>query len=532
MNQDLTRVLRWLRRSRPPRADLAKALIAGSVASLTSTAMLAGAVALLVESATRPGLAAVLGVLIVIELFAFLRSPLRFAERMSAHRLGFDAVSRWRRWLVVTIGALDFRQWRRFAAGDLLERSLHDTDELQDLWLRGVLPITTSLVVMASADVVILLLPAHGSWWPFGLSLLAVQLLAVGALALMSPGLLARDRALRRARGDYRGHLVELSAVTPDLVLLGHAEVADRRSRASVDALHHAEASLRGAQRVCDSIPYLVGVAALAALALRPTSSPVWLVVAAMIGVANVELVAIMRASIDTTIKVSAGAERLEELDLGEARGRAPWPQDTSLHLEGVTIVEGDETLVEDVTMTVDPGQRVAITGASGVGKSTLLRALAGLDEVQAGTVSIGATALRDIDETELRRHVGLVASEPGLTRGFALDVMTLGRSTSGAAFAELAQLGIDADASTRWDELSRGERARIAIVRTLVVRPRIVLLDEPTSGLGRDETLQVLELLAATGATVIAVTHDPLVAQWCDVQLVLDQRRLRRVSR
>ena len=94
------------------------------------------------------------------------------------------------------------------------------------------------------------------------------------------------------------------------------------------------------------------------------------------------------------------------------------------------------------------------------------------------------------------------------------------------------AQLGIDADASTRWDELSRGERARIAIVRTLVVRPRIVLLDEPTSGLGRDETLQVLELLAATGATVIAVTHDPLVAQWCDVQLVLDQRRLRRVSR
>ena len=532
MNQDVARVQRWLRRSRPPRRDLARALLAGAVASLTSTALLAGAVALLVESANRPGLTAVLGALIVIELFAFLRSPLRFAERMSAHRLGFDAVSQWRRWLVVTIGALDFRQWRSFAAGDLLERSLHDTDELQDLWLRAVLPATTSFVVMVSADAVILVLPANGSWWPYCLCVIAVQVLAIGALALKSPTLLARDRALRRARGDYRGHLVELSSVTPDLVLLGRGDVAARRSRQSVDALRHAEASLRSAQRVYDTIPYLVGVAALAALVLRPATSPVWLVVATMMGLSNVELVAIVRSSLDTAIKVSAGAERLEELDLGVVRGRAPWPQDTSLRLVGVTIVEGDETLVEDATLVVTPGQRVAITGASGVGKSTLLRALAGLDGVRAGTLSIGATLLSDIDEFDLRRHVGYVASEPGLTRGFARDVIGLGRTTSGEPFDELARLGIDADATTRWDELSRGERARIALVRSLAVRPTIVLLDEPTSGLGRDETARVLELLEASGATVIAVTHDPLVADWCDVVFELDRHRLERVSR
>ena len=79
---------------------LARALVAGFVATATNVALLVGAVALLVESATRPGLRAVAVVLIVIELFAFLRSPLRFSERLAAHRLGYAAVTRWRRWLV------------------------------------------------------------------------------------------------------------------------------------------------------------------------------------------------------------------------------------------------------------------------------------------------------------------------------------------------------------------------------------------------------------------------------------------------
>ena len=149
MRSDARRLLRWLRRAQPPRGTLLRALIAGVVASVVNVALLVGAVALLVESAARPGLRTVLGALIVIELFAFLRSPLRFTERLSAHRLGFVAVSRWRRWLVLTVGAFTFTRWRSFAAGDLLERSLRDTDELQDLWLRCVIPLATSGTVMA-----------------------------------------------------------------------------------------------------------------------------------------------------------------------------------------------------------------------------------------------------------------------------------------------------------------------------------------------------------------------------------------------
>ena len=86
MNRDAARLLHWLRRAAPPRRNLVAALVARLIASLTAAGLFVGAVALLVVSATRPGLRAVAGVLIVIELLAFLRSPLRFRDNRSAFR--------------------------------------------------------------------------------------------------------------------------------------------------------------------------------------------------------------------------------------------------------------------------------------------------------------------------------------------------------------------------------------------------------------------------------------------------------------
>ena len=108
---------------------------------------------------------------------------------------------------------------------------------------------------------------------------------------------------------------------------------------------------------------------------------------------------------------------------------------------------------------------------------------------------------------------------------------MNLGRTSSRNAFDDLAALGIVADASTRWEELSRGERARVAIVRALVTNPTIIVLDEPTSGLGDDETAAVLALLASTHATVVVATHDPQVVAWCDEVFELSDRHVARAQ-
>jgi ABC-type transport system involved in cytochrome bd biosynthesis fused ATPase/permease subunit len=504
----------------------------GFVANATNVALLVGAVALLVDSATRPGLRAVAIVLVVIELFAFIRSPLRFGERMAAHRLGFAAVTRWRRWLVLVVGQLNFAQWRTYASGDLLERALGDTDELQDLWLRFVIPFIDVIAVMIAGDVVVALLPPHGDWWTYAGNLVILQLIGVGGLCYLARGELASDRDLRHARGLYRAQLVELSAATPELALMGRASFAESRSTGAAETLQYAERKLRQRRRLSNVLVIVVSLLALVGVVSHPSTSSVWLVVAAMIGLMNFELLSSVRSSLHAAVEVSGGGERLEALATTVHAGTGPWPRDATLRVEHLTLDEDDRALVRDATLTVEPGEHVAIMGESGVGKSTLLRALSRLDRATSGTITVGGVDINAINEDEFRRRMTHVPSEPGLTRGYALDVVMLGRSTERDPFGDLGALGVVADRTTRFEELSRGERVRVALARALVTSPAIYVLDEPTAGLGHDETRRVLDLLDATGATVIVATHDEHVARWCDVVMELRAGELVRLSR
>jgi ATP-binding cassette subfamily C protein CydC len=526
VSEDLPRLRRWLRRAQPPRIELLWALVAGLVATATSVALLVGALALLVDSATRPGLRAVAVALVVIELFAFLRSPLRFFERLAAHQLGFRSVSRWRRWLVLVVGQLDYSQWRAYASGDLLERALGDTDELQDLWLRFVVPFVDVVAVMVIGDIVIALLPPHGQWWAYALNLAVLQFLGVVGLCALARGDLTRDRALRHARGAYRAQLVELSAAAPELALLGRPELAELRSRGAVRALAQAESALSRRRRLASAVVLVFSILALAALASHPATSSVWLVVSAAIGLATFEALTSIRFALRAAVEVSGGGERLEALAVTPPAGTSAWRNGT-LRLDRVSVEEDGRVLVRDATFVVPAGSRLAVVGESGAGKSTFLRTLVRLDAPPRGTITLGDVVLADLADVELRQHVAYVASEPGLTRGFVHDVITLGRASTRDLLNDLFALGIVAERTTKFDELSRGERVRVALVRALVTNPEVLVLDEPTAGLGRDETREVLSFLAASNATVVVATHDAEVIAWCDMIVELGDGEL-----
>ncbi len=198
----------------------------------------------------------------------------------------------------------------------------------------------------------------------------------------------------------------------------------------------------------------------------------------------------------------------------------------------------------ESLNLELRQGEYLAIMGESGVGKSTLLNLLAGLDKPDAGRVHISGTDLTTLDDDAVtllrRRAVGFVFQAfhvlPYLTvaQNVCLPLELLGVDESERrerTDAMLAAVGIGALAQRYARELSGGEVQRIAIARALVHRPRLVLADEPTGNLDPRSAAQILELLRAqikanAGAGLL-ITHSRNAAQTADRILTLTARGL-----
>jgi putative ABC transport system ATP-binding protein len=194
----------------------------------------------------------------------------------------------------------------------------------------------------------------------------------------------------------------------------------------------------------------------------------------------------------------------------------------------------GQRSLFSGVNIALAPGEVVAVTGESGVGKSTLLNVIAGLDAPDAGEVLIGGknvAALAEPDRARLRASaLGFVFQafhvlpHLSLARNVALPCLLAGMNAADAlarAEATLAEVGLAGRGGDWPAVLSGGELQRVAIARALVHRPGLVLADEPTGNLDPETAGRILDLLLAQardrGAAVLIVTHSEMVAAAAD---------------
>jgi len=202
-------------------------------------------------------------------------------------------------------------------------------------------------------------------------------------------------------------------------------------------------------------------------------------------------------------------------------------------------------TVLSGIDLDLAPGEYVAVMGESGIGKSTLLNLVAGLDRPDAGSVALDGTELTALDDDALTRvrrtRMGFVFQAfhvlPYLTvaQNVALPLLLVGAAAPDAdarVTAMLASVGLADRAASRPRELSGGELQRVAIARALVHAPRLVLADEPTGNLDPDSAAQVLELLRREvkrgDAAGILVTHSHAAARTADRVLVLTAAGLR----
>lgn len=201
-------------------------------------------------------------------------------------------------------------------------------------------------------------------------------------------------------------------------------------------------------------------------------------------------------------------------------------------------------TVLRDLDLAVEPGAMLAIVGASGVGKSTLLNLLGGLDAADAGTIRIGETeltALADAERVAFRnRHVGFVFQFHHLLPEFsALEnaemPMRIARRPAAEARARaealLTRVGLAGRLTHRPGMLSGGEQQRVAVARALVMHPSLLLADEPTGDLDEQTADALHELIRDMhrefGLTSVIATHNPRLAGQCDRVLRLHAGQL-----
>lgn len=209
----------------------------------------------------------------------------------------------------------------------------------------------------------------------------------------------------------------------------------------------------------------------------------------------------------------------------------------------------GDTSIraLDDVCLSIDPGEFVAIVGSSGSGKSTLLHLLGGVDRPTSGTVYMNGQDIYDRSDEQLavfrRREVGLVYQFYNLipvldvTENLTLPVLLDGREVSRGRLQDLMRtLGLTGHEHQLPSQLSGGQQQRVAIGRALLNSPAIVLADEPTGNLDSRNSAQVMKLLRDSNRdlhqTLVVITHDEDVAAMARRVVAIEDGRVVRDER
>ena len=207
---------------------------------------------------------------------------------------------------------------------------------------------------------------------------------------------------------------------------------------------------------------------------------------------------------------------------------------------EGLSRRFGALRALDDLNLSIEQGEWVAVTGPSGSGKTTLLNILSGLDRPSDGRVRVGGVDLANLSAAELSRYrqrtVGLVFQQfhliPYLT---ALENVMLAQyvhsmTDQGEAEEALRRVGLGERMGHLPSQLSGGEQQRVCIARALINQPPLILADEPTGNLDADNEAAVMSLLEdlhRRGHTLVLVTHDPSIAARAGREVRLEHGRL-----
>ena len=505
---------------------------------------------LISRAAEHPPILALTTTIVVVRFLALARPLARYLERLASHDLAFRGLGRVRANVYERIEPLAPGELDAYRRGDLVNRFVADVDALEGIYLRGLGPLLVALVVSFACVVVAgVVLPAAALVLAVGLGIGGI---AVPVLAARMSRLVGRSQA--SARGELAAELAEILRGAPELAAFGREDDAFARVAAAdgeLCRLGRRDAFVAGLAESTFVLVVgltLVGVLALAVAAHDTgTLDRVLVATLALLAVSSFDGVAPLPAAARELSSTLASGRRVLELsDRAPAIADDPRPEPApqppvAVALEGVTARYADEAPVfEDLDLRLEPGDRVALVGPSGAGKTTVTSLLLRFLDPERGRVTIGGRDVRDLRQEDVRRTFALAGQEAHVFASSIRENLRLARP--GATDEELfdalrrARLrdwvgslpdGLDTFVGEDGSALSGGQRQRLVVARALLADAPVLLLDEPTAHLDSDtaEALMADVFDAAGDRTILLITHRPEGLDLVDDVVALPQR-------
>ncbi|MER5379138.1 thiol reductant ABC exporter subunit CydD [Streptomyces sp. NPDC002688] len=537
----------------PRRRPLALAVVLGSLALGSAVGLMATSGWLISRASQQPPVFYLMVAVTATRAFGIGRAVFRYAERLVSH----DAVLR----MLADTRVAVYRRLERLAPaglratrrGDLLSRLVADVDALQDYWLRWLLPAGAAVLVSAaSVGFTAWLLPEAGA-------ALAVGLLAAAVGVPTVTGAVARraERRLSPARGALATQVADLLTGTAELTVAGALPARMAETRRADNLLTRIASRAATATALGDGLTALVSgltVTATAFVGAQAVAAGrlngVVMAVVVLTPLAAFEAVMGLPLAVQYRQRVRKSAERVYEvLDAADPvrEPEQPLPAPVSpfpLRVEGLRARHAgqDRDALAGLDLTLEEGQRIAVVGTSGAGKTTLAQVLLRFLDTEAGVYTLGGADAYGMDGDAVRRLVGLCAQDAHLFDSTVRENLLLARkdATEGELRDALGRArlldcvdglpdGLDTLIGEHGARLSGGQRRRLALARALLADFPVLVLDEPAEHLDLP-TADALtaDLLAATeGRTTLLITHRLAGLDAVDEVIVLAEGRV-----
>ncbi|MDB5457631.1 MAG: transporter ATP-binding protein [Caulobacter sp.] len=455
-----------------------------------------------------------------IRFLAIVRTGARYVERLSGHEAALKALAKLRPALFAGLAAAPPSRALAWSSGEASARMVQDVDAIQTLFVRLSAPWGAIAAIAAG------LILAGLAGWPAAAVVLAAVIVAVGAAAGLGRTLSdPAGRAVQTGAGELKASFSALQAAAPELRAYGLEGWAVDQVAAKADALGRqtVRAAVAGGW-IGVSQSLVIGAVVAGVLIVVAHASPPLAALAALAAITAVEGAAALVAAFR-----QAGGARQAMTRIGAVFDAPPAralqrPADAALRLPSLDL-------------DLAPPARLAVTGLSGAGKTTLVERLMGLRDPVAGEARLGGVDLADIDVEGARTLFAYAAQDVRLLAGTVADNLRLAApdASDDALWTALedadladrvraAPAGLDAALGDNGERLSGGERRRLGLARAYLRDAPWLVLDEPTEGLDAATEATVLERLARrltrSGQGLILISHRPAPCALCAVTL------------